>query len=187
VSPELRAPVSALLQRLAPGELFTAEGLRALDSLVRAGAPRTLTPADEAHTIVRYATTASFRPYRGELTEWIEALDEASEMDRSALGLLARYSGGVYVIRQRGAIASFAGIHPQSPHISEVGVRTDASALRGHGLARAVVSRATRAILAADRLPLYRHHASNLPSRRVAEVLGYRIYAESAAYFALGG
>jgi RimJ/RimL family protein N-acetyltransferase len=185
VSPELRAPVSALLHRLPPGDLFTLDGLSALDLLVRSTASHTVTPPDETYTIVRYATSSGFRPYAGELTEWIELLDESREMDPAALSLLARYSGGVYAIRQRGAIASFAGIRHHSPHVSEVGVRTDIAELRGHGLARAVVARATRAILAADRVPLYRHHAQNLASRRLAESVGYRVYAEAVAYFAL--
>ncbi len=185
VSPELRAPVSALLRRLSPAGLFTPDGLRALDLQIRSLAPDAITPSDEAHIVIRYATGSCFRPYAGELSEWIEPLDESSEVDPAALGLLARYSGGVYVIRQRGAIASFAGIRHHSPHVSEVGVRTDIPELRGHGLARAVVARATRAILAADRLPLYRHHAQNLASRRLAESVGYRLYAESVVYFAL--
>jgi RimJ/RimL family protein N-acetyltransferase len=185
VSPELRVPVTALLRQLPPDALFTQEGLEALDLLVRSAAHGTITPRDEAHTIVRYTTPSGFVPYAGQLTEWIEPLDEAAEMDPIALGLLARYSGGVYVIRRRGAIASFAGIRPHSPHVAEVGVRTDITELRGHGLARAVVSRATRAILAGHRLPLYRHHTGNLASRRIAELLGYRIYAESVAYFAV--
>ena len=185
VSPELRAPVAALLHRLAPGDLYTPDGLSVLDLLVRSTASHTITPPDEAHTVVRYATSTGFRPYAGELTEWIEPLDESREVDRGALSLLARYSGGVYAIRQRGAIASFAGIRHHSPHVSEVGVRTDIPELREHGLARAVVARATRAILAADRVPLYRHHAHNRASRRLAEAVGYRVYADSVAYFAL--
>jgi RimJ/RimL family protein N-acetyltransferase len=185
ISPELRVPVTALLRQLSPDMLFTQEGLEALDLLVRPAEHGTITPLDEAHSFVRYTTPSGFVPYAGQLTEWIEPLDEAAEMDPVALALLARYSGGVYVIRQRGAIASFAGIRPHSPHVAEVGVRTNIAELRGHGLARAVVSRATRAILAGRRLPLYRHHVGNLASRRLAESLGYRVYAESVAYFAV--
>jgi hypothetical protein len=51
-------------------------------------------------------------------------------------------------------------------------------------LAGAGVSRATKAVLAAGRLPIYRHHATNEPSMHVAERLGYRLYAESINYVA---
>lgn len=184
VAPVLRPALAGLLRDLPPETLFTPAGLDTLDALVRAAVPRTLTSRDEAHLRLRYATAAGFRPYFGPWVEWIESLDESSETDLVALGLLARYSS-VYVIRQRGAIASFAGIRAHSPHVGEIGVRTDAEALRNQGLGRAVVSRATRAVLSAGRIPLYRHRADNLASERIARALGYRFYAESVQYFAL--
>jgi RimJ/RimL family protein N-acetyltransferase len=184
VAPVLRPALAGLLREYAPEALFTTSGLDALDALVRAVAPQTLTARSEAHLRLRYATRARFRPYFGQWVEWIESLDESSETDLIALGLLARYSS-VYVIRQRGAIASFAGIRMHSPHVAEIGVRTDAEALRGQGLGRAVVSRATRAILDTARIPLYRHRADNPASEHLARALGYRFYAESVQYFAL--
>lgn len=182
IAPELRARVAPLLRELAPDALLTPDGLRALDEILRAGEPAPLTAAMEARSRIRYATASSFQPYVGQLVEWIEPLDEASESEPLALGLLARYSS-VYVIRQHGSVASFAGIRPQSPHVAELGIRTEAASLRGHGLARAVASRATRAILASGRLPLYRHVADNAASERVAEALGYRLYGDSVTYF----
>src|SRR5579872_458638 len=128
-------------------------------------------------------TPSSFCPYIGQWQEWIEPLDETEETDLTALGLLAHYSGGVYVIRQYGAIAAFSGIRPRSPHVSEVSVRTEIEALRHHGLGSAVLSRSTRAILASGRLPLYRCRAANMPGWRMAESLGYRPYADALAYF----
>lgn len=184
VAPEIREPVARLLRSLSPDTLFTPEGLHALDQLMTYIAPEHVTSPDEAHVHIRYTTPASFRPYTGVWQDWIEPLDEASEIEPLALSLLARYSGGVYVVRQGGAIASFAGIRQHSPHISEIGVRTDAEALRGHGLARAVVSRATKAVFAAKRLPLYRHRATNAPSLHIGERVGYRLYAESVNYIA---
>ena len=186
VAPALRPALASLLREHSPETLFTPSGLDALDALVRATVPGTLTTREEAHLRLRYTTRAGFRPYFGTWVEWIEALDETSETDLVALGLLARYAS-VYVIRQRGAIAAFAGIRTHSPHVGEIGVRTDAEALRNRGLGRAVVSRATRAILAAGRIPLYRHRADNAPSEHVARALGYRFYAESVQYFALAG
>ncbi|HEX8036891.1 MAG TPA: GNAT family N-acetyltransferase, partial [Ktedonobacterales bacterium] len=152
--------------------------------LMTYAAPDHVTSPDEVHVHIRYTTPASFQRYIGAWQEWIEPLDETREVEPLALSLLARYSGGVYVVRQGGAIVSFAGIRQHSPHVSEIGVRTDAEALRGHGLAGAGVSRATKAVLAAGRLPLYRHHATNEPSMHVAERLGYRLYAESINYVA---
>lgn len=184
VAPSLRAPLADLLRDVTPGQLVTPRGLRALDDIVRREEPDCLTTPDEAHLHLRYVSRASFRPYIGQWQEFIEPLDDGSESEPLALGLLARYSGGIYVIRERGHIASFAGIRSQSPHVSEIGVRTDNIPLRGHGLARAVVSRATRAVFAAERLPLYRHHATNLASRHVADHLGYRLYAHALTYFA---
>lgn len=184
VAPEIREPIARLLRTVPPDMLLTPEGVHALDQLMAHVAPDHVTSPDEVHGHIRYVTPASFQPYIGVWQEWIEPLDDAREIEPLALSLLARYSGGVYVVRQSGAIASFAGIRQHSPHVSEIGVRTDAEPLRAHGLATAVVSRATKAIFAAERLPLYRHHATNEPSRHVAERLGYRLYAESINYVA---
>jgi RimJ/RimL family protein N-acetyltransferase len=184
VAPELRPAVTALLRDLPPTRLFTPSGLAALESLLAAAAPDRLTSTEEAYLRIAYATRESFRPYVGAWQEWIEPLDEAAEAEPFALSLLARYSGGVSVVRNGAAIVTFAGIRPQSPHVAEIGVRTDAPHLRGRGLGRAVVSRATRLILASERLPLYRYRADNLPSARLSGALGYRLYADSLAYFA---
>jgi RimJ/RimL family protein N-acetyltransferase len=184
VTPELRMPLGKLLRELPPEELFTPDGLDALDHLMTQLAPKSTLLPGEGHLRIRYVSQDSFRPYVGPWQEWIEPLDETSELDPAALSLLARYSGGVYVVKSEGAIVSFAGIRPQSPHVSEIGVRTDAAELRGNGLARAVVSRATRAVLAANRLPLYRHRATNIASERVALALGYRFYADAIEYVA---
>ncbi|HEU5438221.1 MAG TPA: GNAT family N-acetyltransferase [Ktedonobacterales bacterium] len=184
VAPELRESVAALLAELPLPAITTHEGLRALDRLIASGAPAHDTALREAHTHVRYVTQQSFRPYRGAWQEWIEPLDEASELDTGALGLLANFGGGVYVVRRQGHVVSYAGIRTLSPHVAEVQVRTSAEELRGHGLARAVVSRATRAMLAGGRLPLYRHRTTHPPSERVAHALGYRLYADAIDYIA---
>lgn len=183
IAPELRLAVAALLRGLQPATLFALDNLRTLDALVRSTASGTVTSLREAHLRVAYMTPSGLRPYLGQWQEWIEPLDETEETDLTALGLLAHYSGGVYVIRQRGAIAAFAGIRPCSPHVSEVSVRTEIEVLRHHGLGRAVLSRSTRAILASGRLPLYRCRAANMPGWRIAESLGYRLYADALAYF----
>ncbi|HLZ24075.1 MAG TPA: hypothetical protein VKQ30_18330 [Ktedonobacterales bacterium] len=184
VTPELRPAVSALLRGQAPSTLFTPDGLRQVDTLLRSAVNSTITTLREAHVRIAYATQSSFRPYVGQWQEWIEPLDETEETDLAALGLLARHSGGVYVIRQQGNVAAYSGIRPHSPHVSEVRVRTEIEALRHHGLGRAVLSRSTRAVLASGRLPLYRCRAASVPGWRLAESLGYRPYAHALAYFA---
>ncbi len=186
LAPELRARVRDVLANLAPDTVFTPAGLCELDEAVRSTLADTLTPAEEAHIRVRYVTPISFRPYTGLLREWIEPLDETSETDPRALSLLSRYSGGVYVIRQHGVIAAYAGIRTQSPHIAEIDVRTEIKALRGHGLAQAVGSRATRAVLATGRLPVCRYPALSAASERVAMALGYQLYADALTYFSPG-
>jgi len=187
VAPELRMPIAALLRELPPERLFAAggNGLRTLHTLVTSASPRAdlrIVSPDDCHTHIRFVSRAGYAPYIGQWQEWIEPLDEGNELEPVALSLLARYSGGVYVVRDEGGIISHAGIRPHSPHVAEIGVRTDAEALRGHGLARAVVSRATKAVFAADRLPIYRHGAAEIPAARVAEALGYRVYADAVEY-----
>lgn len=184
IAPELRSALTDFLHAQPPATLFTVDGLHALDALLRSSAGGALTPAHETHLRIAYLTPGNFRPYVGQWQEWIEPLSETEETDLMALGLLARYSGGVYVVRQRGAIAAYSGIRPHSPHVSEVSVRTQAEALRHQGLGRAVLSRATRAILASGRLPLYRCRAESVSDWHIADSLGYRPYANTLAYFA---
>ncbi len=187
VAPELRTGVGALLRHWSPTTLFSSEGRAALDALIRATVRRVATTPAEAHIHLRYAIPTGFRPYLGQWLDWIAALDEGTEMEPAALSLLARYSGGVYVVRDGAAIVSFAGIRSQSPAISELRVQTIAETLRGHGLGRAVASRATRAIFAAGRIPLFTHPAHDAASARLAVALGYRHYAEAAIYTAALG
>jgi predicted GNAT family acetyltransferase len=123
-----------------------------------------------------------FRPYVGPLQEWMERLDEAAETDLTALRLLARYAGGVYVIRHHHVIAAHAGIRIISPHVAEIEARTDIEDLRNNGLARAVAARATKAVLVDGRVPIARI-TGNEPAERLAESLGYRLYGDSIEYY----
>ncbi|MGH2486522.1 MAG: GNAT family N-acetyltransferase, partial [Ktedonobacterales bacterium] len=183
VAPELRVAVATLLRLFTPAELFTPTGRDTFDALVRSATTERIVAVDAGHMALRYTTRSHFAPYVGHLQEWIEALDESAEMEPLALSLLARHSGGVYVIREHGAIASFAGVRSDSPHVSEVSPRTVIERLRGQGLACAATSSATRAILAGDRVPLYRHAAGHVSSERLAAALGYRVYGDAITYF----
>ncbi len=184
VAPELREQVAEVLRVLSPRAVFDHDALLLLDQLVRRTVPDCAPVFHEAHSNVRYATAASFTPYLGPWLDWIEPLDETSELEAGALNLLAQYGGGVWVVRSEDVVISFAGVRALSPHVSDVTVRTDAEPHRGNGLARAVTSRATRAVLASGRLPIFRHPALQDAAERVAESLGYRCYAHAVEYVA---
>jgi GNAT superfamily N-acetyltransferase len=139
---------------------------------------------DAAHSRLVYVTPAGFAPYVGQWQEWIEPLDEAAETTPAALSLLARYGGGVFVVRQAGVIVAFAGLRNVGAAVTEIAVCTEAAVLRGQGLGRALLSRATKAVLAADRVPLVRYPAREVAAQRMAERLGYRPYADAVTYFA---
>lgn len=182
VVPELRAPVAALLRDLSPAEVFAAQAESDFDQRMRATLAGELAAALPLHQHLCYTTATSFRPYLGQWLDWIEPLDETREMRADALGLLARFGRGVYVVRQSGAIAAYAGIRQLSPHIWEIVAQTTIEALRGHGLARAVASRATRAVLAEGRLPLCAYRDDVPAGARIAAALGYRPYADAISY-----
>lgn len=182
VVPELRRPVAALLSALPPEDLFTPEGLAAVDAHLRGLAAAELTPLPLAHQQICYCYSGAFQRYLGPWLDWIEPLDEAREVDPMALSLLARYGRGVYVIRQMGAIVAWAGVRAPSPHVWEVEARTEVAALRGRGLGQAVAARATRAVLAAGRLPISIHTAHQRGAPALGSALGYRLYANALHY-----
>ena len=183
VAPELRVPVSLLLRELRPEVLFTPDGLLALEGHMRRSAAADLFPLEAAHTRQWYTVAGVFQPYLGPWLDWIEPLDESQEMDPAALRLLARFGAGVFVIRDGdAAIQSFAGLRSQSPHVWEITAAAESSPQEG--LARAVIARATKAVLATGRLPLYSHAARENASVRVARDLGYRCYGETLTYSA---
>jgi len=184
VASELRSPVVALLRGYSPTVFFASDGLQVLRQLITSLVPESTPARDEAHMRIHYVTHTSYTPYTGQWQEWIEPLDESSENEPLALRLLARYSGGVYVVRNAGAIAGYAGIRTHSPHVAEITVRTAAEELRGRSLGRAVVSRATKAIFAAGRVPIYRYSNTNTAAARIASTLGYRFYADAATFTA---
>ena len=72
-----------------------------------------------------------------------------------------------------GEVIGVAGASADGDVLWQVGVDVHA-AYQGRGIGRAVVSRVTEAIFAAERVPHYVHAVANLPSARVARNLGYR-------------
>jgi hypothetical protein len=183
VTPELRLPISLFLRELRPEILFTADGLIALETLMQRSATADLFPLEVAHLRQWYTLNGAFRPYLGPWLDWIEPLDDGQEMDPAALRLLARFGAGVFVIRdQDAAIQSFAGLRSQSPHVWEITAAAESSPQEG--LARAVIARATKAVLATKRLPLYSHAARESDLAQVASDLGYRCYGDTLTWSA---
>ncbi|PWT70967.1 MAG: hypothetical protein C5B60_11540 [Chloroflexi bacterium] len=182
VASELWAPVTEVLRMYSPVEIFRPHRLALFRQLITRLVPEPIPARDEAHVRIYYVTRSGYTPYAGHWQEWIEPLDESSENEPLALRLLARYSGGVYVVRSAGAIAGYAGIRTHSPHVSEITVRTSSPELRSRSLGRAVVSRATKAILGAGRVPIYRYSAANIPAGRIASNLGFRFYGDAVTY-----
>lgn len=182
VAGELRDVVVPLLREYTPDALFDRPAVAVLDAVLRRYGPRELTPLMTAWQQIRYTYAGAFRPYLGQWLDWIEPLDEAHEMASEALSLLARFGQGVYVIRDQGGIAAYGGMRAQSPHTWEVTGGVPSEALRGHKLGRAVISRATRAVLASGRVPFTAIPSAAGAAGRVADVLGYRMYAEALIY-----
>jgi RimJ/RimL family protein N-acetyltransferase len=168
------------LQRLLPAipdeRLWAADTALHLTQLVQAAFPAATLRLDGDHLIARFISDESFWPWLGHAAG-TAALLEGQVLDN--LSLLSRYPGGIYAIHDdQGRLLSRAGIRTESAWVWELGVRTEREDQRGKGLAKAVVSAATEAVLAAGRVPLYLHSATNLASQKVALALGYQHYAD---------
>jgi predicted GNAT family acetyltransferase len=86
------------------------------------------------------------------------------------------FDGPVFVARnERGSIAAWAAIKCKSPDIWEMAVATEPQ-YRGLGLARSVITHATRAAFDAGKQPLYLHDVSNIASAHVCAANGYQPY-----------
>jgi GNAT superfamily N-acetyltransferase len=78
------------------------------------------------------------------------------------------------VARRGGAVVGVAGASADSDELWQIGVDV-VEGERGRGIGRAVVARATAAVLAHGRVPYYSTTLSNLSSTRLALGLGYRL------------
>ena len=85
---------------------------------------------------------------------------------------LRPFGGEVLVVRDGGTYVAGLGIKRHDDVGMEVAVATE-EAWRGRGLARALVVRATAAILRRGGVPIYLHGRGNAASARVAEAAGY--------------
>jgi GNAT superfamily N-acetyltransferase len=96
---------------------------------------------------------------------------------------LRPFPGEVLVAREPGTGEYLAGVglKPHDPSGIEISVGTEERA-RGRGLARRLVSRAARRIVARGAVPLYLHDPANTASAHVADAagfpdLGWRVHA----------
>jgi hypothetical protein len=186
-APELRSVVGAFIGEWTPDAFFTAYGLATFEAVVSATYPLQALFDGETHTRLHYALPGDFQPYLGRWLDWLEPLDESGEVDPTALSLLARFGGGVHVVRSEGAIYAFAGQRHISPHVSELFSLATAPqepalatlSAESDELARAVTSRATKAAIAAERIPLYTAVATHHATMRMLDTLGYRAYADA--------
>ncbi len=182
LSPELRAPLDTLLGAYPPERLYTPQALNALDAIIRTTITEPLAPSSAAHLRILFTTPQRFTPQVSQWQDWIEPLDEGSEMDPYALSLLARYGKGVFVVRQAGKIVAHCGLRLQSPQIWEVVAPVVADDLRDAGLERALLTRATRLALATHCVPIFIPRADDTVAALNSAALGYRLYGDTTLY-----
>jgi GNAT superfamily N-acetyltransferase len=114
--------------------------------------------------VFRFATSP---PDLGEVGEWVPA------DDARVPPWLRPFGGQVLVVfdGDGGAVAGL-GVKRHDDVGREVAVATE-EAWRGRGLARALVARAARRILAEGGVPVYLHGPANAASARVADAAGF--------------
>ncbi|HEX9039221.1 MAG TPA: hypothetical protein VF808_19735 [Ktedonobacterales bacterium] len=185
---ELRVPIERLLNSAQPRDFFQPARLTQLDRLVRDGVKRPLAPGCEPRLCVWYATPARFTPYRGPWIDWIDQLDPHSETNPLGRSLLARYAGGVFVVRIHDSIIAYAGLRASSGLVWELTppqlTASGYARLVGQQdtLMRALLARATRAAHEAERIPICTTTFREVQLRRSLVTLGFRHYAHASAY-----
>ena len=90
--------------------------------------------------------------------------------------LRERHRGEVFGVFRKGELVSRSSIKTESDEAWEIAVTT-AEPCRREGLGATVVSRATEFILSQGKLALYNCDLSNVASLKLAESLGYRLFA----------
>jgi hypothetical protein len=185
---ELREPVGRLLEKAGPEEFFRSDRLLQLHTVIREHVTQPLAPGCEPRLCICYATERSFQPYLGKWVEWIERLDETTESEPFALALLARHGGGVFVVRHEGTIVAHIGLRAYSSRVWELSEPRltkrahTCLAARPEELLTALVARATRAALDADRIPVCMTGPRMTQTRHALEAVGYRHYARASIY-----
>lgn len=188
LAPELREPLGALLRATPPHDLYRPDPLDALDTLIRAHVSDPLAPACERGMTLWYVTRERWKPRFSQWQEWIEQLDPGAESDPQAIALLARHGGGVFVVRQRGAIIAHIGLRAHSPQVWEALTPAltpqalQAAEMATDGILTALLMRATRFMFSDSRQPLCATRANDTRLRHVLRSLGYQQYARATVY-----
>jgi hypothetical protein len=188
LAPEVREPIGALLRATPPPHFFAPESLALLDALVSSWATEPLAPSSEPNLTLWYITRPRVHPWLTPWQEWIERLDETVEIDPFAIALLARHGGGVFVVRQRGAIIAYIGLRAHSPQVWELLEPTLTSRApaavseRPEELLVALVGRATRFALDGRRQPVCATTPGATLLEHALTTLGYLPYARSSVY-----
>jgi hypothetical protein len=188
LAPELREPLGALLRATPPQDLYRPDPLDSLDTLIRANVTDPLAASCERGMTLWYVTRERWKPRFSQWQEWIEQLDPSAESDAQAIALLARHGGGVFVVRQRGAIIAHIGLRAHSPQVWEALAPTltsqalQAAEMETDGILTALVMRATRFMFGDGRQPFCATCADDAPLRRALRSLGYQQYARATLY-----
>jgi GNAT superfamily N-acetyltransferase len=176
VAPDAYNPARALLHALPTADPLADSARRRLHEAVGRVAPVFFSYAG----LQLYADRDSFRPFSAGPIHRLSPDD--LPLLRAARHPLAERAGEVergdaFAILHAGAVRSYAFLRRLSDEVWEVVVET-AAPYRGRGYGKTVVSAATEAALAAGRIPVYSCDEHHRASRRLAEALGYRVYAE---------
>jgi hypothetical protein len=185
---ELYGDVEKFLIDTMPNKLFQPKPLSRLDKLIRDSVKRPLAPGCEPNLQVFYRALEDYRPYLGPWIELIERLDESTDTDPHALALLARHSGGVFVVRHHGSIIAYTGLRAYSPFVWELTPPRLTASAHAHRVKRtdelfsALIACATRAAIKEGHIPLCTISPREAKLRNALVASGYRHYANASAY-----
>lgn len=165
VKPDLLPALSTLLRT--PGAAVLPPHSAVCEAFMRFHFPHSNARVDR----ILHCDASTFTP-----APEIYPVSQLHEKDPLSHWYRLHFDGPVFVAKdERGRVISWAAIKCKSDEVWEMAVVTDAS-YRHRGLARSVVSRATRFTLDAGRVPMYLHDPVNISSSRVCGALGYQPY-----------
>jgi RimJ/RimL family protein N-acetyltransferase len=188
-TPDVAAAVSPVLSTLTVNELFSPLGLSELGRTLRpqhapslshewdyvVTDPSEFRPADTAHVAVPLRKE-NIPPEQFELRMSERRCPAEAEQD-DFVWAFACYHGDPDTAAALGAFgphcASIARVIWMGREVASFAVQTE-EAYRGRGYALAVVSAATRFVLAQGAVAIYSSDATNLPSLRIPRRLGYQ-------------
>lgn len=170
-APELALSVHKLLARTAASALLEDKAMESLQRLIMKWGPLEWF----RRALWLYCTRETFTP------RFAAPVTVVPAHHPEGRALRERHRGEVFGVFRGRELVSRASIKTESDAAWEVAVGTT-ERYRRRGLGASVVSRATEFILARDKLALYHCEVSNEASRRLAESLGYRLFARELAW-----